>query len=112
VADPLAPPCAWSLRPDGIALSVRLTPKSARDALEGQEVLADGRCVLKARVRAVPEAGRANEALRRLVAEALRVPASRVTLETGATGRVKVLRIEGDPAALAVRLAELLGQGA
>jgi uncharacterized protein YggU (UPF0235/DUF167 family) len=93
-------------------LSIRLTPKSARDALEGQEILADGRCVLKARVRAVPEAGKANEALRRLVAAALQVAAGRVSVESGATGRTKILLVEGDASVLAGRLAELLGQGA
>ena len=42
-------------------LAVRLTPKSARDEIVGIEVSAAK--VLKARVRALPEAGRANAAL-------------------------------------------------
>ena len=49
----------WTAREKGVVLQVRLTPKSSRDALEGVEVLADGACVLKARVRAVPEDGKA-----------------------------------------------------
>ena len=48
-------PSAWSERPDGVTLSVRLTPKADRDALEGCETRDDGRAVLRARVRAVPE---------------------------------------------------------
>ena len=40
----------------GIALAVRLTPKGGRDAIDGIETLADGRAVLKARVRAAPPA--------------------------------------------------------
>ena len=83
-----------------MALTVRLTPKSTRDALEGIERLADGRAVLKARVRAVPEAGAANAALMRLLAEVLSVPARAIKLESGATSRVKTLFLEGNAEAL------------
>jgi uncharacterized protein YggU (UPF0235/DUF167 family) len=44
---------------------VRLTPKAKEDAILGVEQFGSER-VLKARVRAVPEQGRANEALERL----------------------------------------------
>ncbi|MGB8276857.1 MAG: DUF167 family protein [Methylovirgula sp.] len=102
----------WTPRRDGLALTVRLTPKSARDALEGIEQLADGRAVLKARVRAVPEAGAANAALIRLLAKALGLPASAVSLESGATGRVKTLLLKGDAGALEMRLGAVLGLSA
>jgi uncharacterized protein len=46
----------------GIMLPVRLTPKSGRDEIAGIEAFG-GEAVLKARVRALPEDGRANEAL-------------------------------------------------
>ncbi|MGL4442464.1 MAG: DUF167 family protein, partial [Alsobacter sp.] len=71
--------------------------------------LSDGRRVLKARVRAVPEAGKANAALARLVAAACGVAATQVSLASGATARVKSLHIEGDAAALAAALARTLG---
>jgi uncharacterized protein len=51
--------------------------------------------VLRARVAARPVDGAANEALRRLVADALDLPKGRVTLRSGLTSRVKVLEIEG-----------------
>jgi uncharacterized protein (TIGR00251 family) len=98
----------WSRRADGIDLHVRLTPKSSRDALEGVETRADGARALKARVRAVPEDGKANEALIALVAKSLKVPASRIRLTSGATSRQKTLFLEGDPDALAERLLALL----
>jgi uncharacterized protein (TIGR00251 family) len=98
----------WSRRADGIDLHVRLTPKSSRDALEGVETRADGARALKARVRAVPEDGKANDALISLVAKSLKVPASRVRLTSGATSRQKTLFLEGDPDALAERLLALL----
>jgi len=97
------------LRPDGIDLFVRLTPKAAVDRLEGLEVAADGRSHLKARVRAVPEKGAANAALEKLVAKALGVPASNVLVSAGGTARLKVLRIGGDPAALAEAIDALTG---
>jgi hypothetical protein len=99
----------WSLRSDGLRLLLRLTPKSSRDAIEGIEHLADGRAVLKVRVRAVPEAGAANDALIRLLAKAFAIPASAVSLESGATSRVKTLRLAGDGVALAHRLAAITG---
>jgi uncharacterized protein len=89
---------------DGIRLKVRLTPKGGGDALEGVQALADGRLVLKARVRAAPEKGSANAALEALVARACGVPRSAVQIASGATSRVKVLRIDGDPQRLAARL--------
>jgi uncharacterized protein YggU (UPF0235/DUF167 family) len=88
-------------RNDGVDLFVRLTPKAAMDRLEGIETSADGRSHLKARVRAVPENGAANQALERLVAKALGVPRSAVSVAAGGTARLKTLRVLGDPAALA-----------
>jgi len=36
-----APP--WTATPDGLVLTVRLTPRGGRDAIDGIERLADGR---------------------------------------------------------------------
>jgi uncharacterized protein YggU (UPF0235/DUF167 family) len=79
-----AKPLALSLRRsrDGVILAVRLTPKSNGDEVVGVEDHG-GECVLKARVRAVPEAGRANEALETLIAKWLGVPKSTVTVAHG-----------------------------
>lgn len=98
---------AFRLRADGIDLFVRLTPKAASDALDGVETAADGRCHLKARVRAVPEKGAANSALEKLVAKALGVPGSSVAVVAGGTARLKTLRISGDPVELARRVSGL-----
>ena len=66
--------------PRGTRVTVRLTPKAGRDALEGVAQLADGRSVLQARVRAAPHEGEANAALIKLLAKALGVPAREVQL--------------------------------
>jgi hypothetical protein len=79
---------------DATLLAIRLTPKSGRDALEPAKTLSDGRCVLVARVRAIPENGEANRALLALVARSLECPASAVHLVSGATSRLKILRVE------------------
>jgi uncharacterized protein YggU (UPF0235/DUF167 family) len=86
-------------------LPVRLTPKSGRDEIAGIETYG-GEPVLKARVRALPEGGRANQALERLIARWLKVPASSVSVAQGGKSRMKQVLVEGDPDALA-RLVEL-----
>jgi len=95
---------AWTAEGDGVALWVRLTPKGGRDALDGVERLADGRAVLKARVRAAPEDGRANDALVELLAEKLGAPRKAVSIASGHTARLKKLFIAGDPARLLAAL--------
>jgi uncharacterized protein len=97
----------WSLEANGVVLTIRLTPKSARDAIEGVEALADGRTALAARVRAVPSEGEANAALIRLIAKALRVAPRDIVLATGATGRLKRLLISGDGPTLIAALEKI-----
>ena len=98
---------AWTVTPDGVTIAVRLTPRSSKDALEGVERLSDGRDVVKARVRAVPEDGKANDALLKLLAKTLGAPRSAVDLAGGATSRLKTIRISGDGPALAKVLERL-----
>jgi uncharacterized protein YggU (UPF0235/DUF167 family) len=95
----------------GLAVSVRLTPKGGRDAIDGIELLADGRAVLKARVRAVASEGMANAALIQLIANVLDIAPRRVRLAAGAAARIKRLMIEGDSAALAVALEKITAIG-
>lgn len=97
----------WTLRKDGLALAVRLTPKSSRDEIVGLEHMAEGRAALKIRVRALPEAGAANDALIRLLAKSLAIPASAVGIESGATSRLKIVRLAADAAALQARLSAI-----
>jgi uncharacterized protein (TIGR00251 family) len=96
----------------GVTLKVRLTPKSSRDEIGGIETFG-GEAVLKARVRALPEDGRANDALSKLIARWLKLPPSSVSVVQGGKSRLKQVLIEGDAAALTrlieARLAELAG---
>ncbi len=74
---------------------MRLTPKGGRDAVEGWIRDADGAPCLKVRVSSPPVEGAANEALERLIAATLRVPASAVRIVAGHQARVKRLEIVG-----------------
>ncbi|BBF94711.1 DUF167 family protein [Blastochloris tepida] len=94
----------WRAIGGGLAVTVRLTPRGGRDALDGLAELSDGRRVVAARVRAVPEAGAANAALVALIAQSLGVARRDVEIVAGATGRLKTLHVTGDPAALAAAL--------
>jgi uncharacterized protein YggU (UPF0235/DUF167 family) len=92
-----------------VVVQLRLTPKGGRDALDGVTALSDGRLVLQARVRAAPDRGAANAAVEAVLARALGVPRSAVTLVSGHTARLKSLRVDGDVAAITARLAALTG---
>ena len=89
-------------------LPVRLTPGAASDRIDGWDVDADGRPVLKVRVRARPVEGEANVALIKLLAKTLRVPKSSVALDRGGQSRTKMIRVAGlSPDELRTRLTDL-----
>lgn len=100
-------PAFWTLAPEGARVCVRATPKGGRDGFDGVEIRDDGKAWLKARVRAAPEDGRANQALGKLLAQAAGVSPSMVELVSGAASRQKVFFVRGAPEALAARLARL-----
>lgn len=85
-------------------IAARVTPRGGRDSIDGVETLADGRCVVKVRVRAVAEDGAANRAVTELFAKALGVSKSSVRVASGMTSRLKQIAVEGDPMLLAERL--------
>lgn len=93
---------AWALRPDGLALAVRVTPRAARDSLAAGTAEH-----FAARLNAPPVEGAANAALIVLVAKAFGVPKRAVTLVAGDTARLKRLHIAGDAVLLAKIAASL-----
>jgi uncharacterized protein (TIGR00251 family) len=101
----------WAVQVDGVVLTVRLTPRGGRDAIDGIEVLSDGRCVLKARVRAPASEGEANAELIRLIARALGVAPRNVALAAGATARIKRLTVAGEGAAIVAALEKIVPIG-
>ncbi len=109
----------WRKTGDRFLLIVRLTPKAAKDAIEdciqdtaipsgasqsGPEKNTGNRSVLLARVRAVPEKGKANAALEKLIAKWLGLPKSAVKVTAGSKSRQKTVALTGDHSDLACRL--------
>jgi uncharacterized protein (TIGR00251 family) len=98
---------AWVATPDGVVITVRLTPKGGRDAIDGIETLSDGSRVLKVRVCAIPSEGEANAALGRVLAKTLSVPPRDVEIIGGHTSRIKRVKISGDAVALTLALEKI-----
>ncbi len=91
-------------------ITVRLTPRAGRDAIDGWGEDA-GQRVLRVRVAAPPADGRANEALVRVLAEALGVARSRVAIVSGRRSRAKVVEIAEMRAEEASRRLQTSGRG-
>lgn len=88
---------------NGVVLTVKLTPRAGSASIDG---IADepsprgAQPVLKVRVTAAPENGKANEAMIALLAKSWRLPKSAFAIVAGDTSRLKRVRIAGDPQAL------------
>src|SRR5512141_2106947 len=90
----------WRYSTAGISVALRVTPRGGRDDIDGIETLANGRRVIKVRVRAIADGGEANRAVTELLAKALGVPKARVRILSGTTSRLKQIAVDGDPAKL------------
>ena len=97
----------WRYSTQGISVALRVTPRGGRDDIDGIETLANGRSVVKVRVRAIAEGGEANRAVTELLAKALGVPKGKVRVLSGMTSRLKQIAIDGDPAKLGAALRAL-----
>ena len=91
-----------------MTLAVKVTPRASRTEATGIQPQADGRTALGIRIVSPPVDGEANDALIAWLARRLGVSRGAITLRSGATGRFKILRIDGDGAALGAKLAALL----
>ena len=101
------PDDAWRYSTEGISVALRVTPRGGRDGIDGIEALANGRMVLKVRVRAIAEGGEANRAVTELFAKALGVSKARVRILSGTTSRLKQIAVDGDPRKLGEALRQL-----
>jgi uncharacterized protein len=97
----------WRYSSEGISVALRVTPRGGRDDIDGLETLANGRTVLKVRVRAIADGGEANRAVTELLAKVLGVPKANVRILSGTTSRLKQIAVDGDPAKLGSALREL-----
>ncbi len=87
---------------------VRVTPRSARDGVEGVTDGVDGPA-LKVRVRAITDKGAANRAVETVLADWLGIARSSVSVAAGGKSRLKALEVAGEPADLQRLLRARLG---
>jgi len=97
----------WRYSTQGISVALRVTPRGGRDGIDGIVTLANGRTVVKVRVRTIAEGGEANRAVIALLSEALGVARGKVRILSGPTSRLKQIAVDGDPAELGERLRKL-----
>jgi uncharacterized protein (TIGR00251 family) len=100
-------PDPWRYSAQGISVALRVTPRGGRDDIDGLETLANGRAVIKVRVRAIAEGGEANRAVTELLAKVLAVPRRNVRIIAGTTSRLKQVAVDGDPERLGEALRAL-----
>jgi hypothetical protein len=95
---------------DGVRIKLSVTPRAGSEGLDGIVADAQGHPRLRLRVTAPPAEGEANEAVRRLIAKSLRLPASAIAIISGARGRNKTVHIRGEADHLVPRLATWIGE--
>lgn len=78
-------------------ITVKLTPGARQNAVIGWEEDLFGERTLKIQVTAIPEKGKANKAMIALLSKNWKISKSSITVVRGATSRVKILEIEGEP---------------
>ncbi len=91
------PPSPFSAVAGGVRLAVRVTPRAARERIEGTALEADGTAVLRLAVTAPAEDGKANAALVRLLAKRWKLPRSAIAVLRGKHARRKLLHLTGEP---------------
>lgn len=94
----------WKAVDGGLRLELRVQPGAGAERIEGVETLADGTAVMKVRLTAAPEGGKANAALIKLLSKRWKLPKSAFELVAGTTARRKSLLLHGAPEVLAARL--------
>ena len=96
----------WRPVAGGVAVAVKVQPKSRRPGVQGRAPAVVGER-LRIGVAEAAEGGRANLAACATLARALDVAPSAVVVEGGMTSREKTLRVAGDPAGLGAKLEAL-----
>src|SRR5436309_10732901 len=74
----------------GVTFSIKVQPRARKNAITG--TVGDS---LKISLTAPPVDGKANQAVIEFFSDILRVPCASITIASGETGRVKLIRIAG-----------------
>jgi uncharacterized protein (TIGR00251 family) len=90
---PATRPSLFTPYDNGWIFPVRVTPKASRNSIAGLDRAQDGSTYLKVKVTAVPEDGKANAAVIKLLAKDWKVPKGSISVVRGDTSRNKTLKI-------------------
>lgn len=92
--------------PTGIEVRLRVTPNAKTNKIEAIEQRDDGTTVLRVRVNAVPDKGKANKAVIALMAKTMGIAKTSIIIKSGETARLKTIAIAGETAALIENMAQ------
>ena len=95
----------------GQLLALRVTPRASRNGITGLHAAVDGQVSLALKVTAVPDKGRANQAVIEVLAKAAGLPKSAFSIVSGETDRNKTVLVAGNTAALESLIAQLRATG-
>jgi len=101
---------AFKVVPDGLEVQLRVTPNASRNSIGGIVADAQGSGALKLAVTAVPENGKANAAVIKLLAKSWRLRKTDCQVIRGQTDRNKTIFIRGDGEALRTTLQQMIDQ--
>jgi uncharacterized protein len=100
----------WRRVAGGLEIALRVTPKSRMDQMTGLHGASNGPLSLALKFCALPDKGAANKAVIDLLAKALGVPKSCISLLSGSTKRNKTVLVRGEPQQIEGSLTGLLGR--
>lgn len=92
-------------RAEGVVLTIKAVPRARRTGVAGEQAGA-----LRVQIAAPPHKGQSNSALIAFLTDAAGCRPSAGRLRRGSSGARKLIEIDGDPEALARRLATLAGE--
>lgn len=75
-------------------ISIRLTPNASSNRIGESRLMPNGETQLSVYVTSIPEDGKANDAMIKLLAKHLNLAPSRLTIIRGHTSRNKVVKID------------------
>jgi uncharacterized protein (TIGR00251 family) len=78
-------------------LIVHLTPKASANRIDGWGLNVENKKIIRVRVTAVPENGKANAALVKLLSKTFHLSKSQVVLIRGETSRIKHFKMDIEP---------------
>ncbi len=100
----------YALHKEGILLHVRLSPNASANRIDAVQDMGDADFRLKIKVTAVPEKGKANKALIKLLSSALHISRNNIEVVSGYTDRNKNILLRGYSDKMSIELDSLIAE--